>query len=81
MNDDKISDAFIMILFLLFVVVMLNCTLSNETLYNVKSGKKTLLCFLHDGVSEIDKDLVTDFDESTGYWIFTNGYAKNCYTK
>ena len=39
---------------------------------------KYLICEMQDGEREIDKDKIVSFDDISGYWTFTNGYAKNC---
>jgi len=47
---------------------------------DVKEGRSTLMCQMKDGWREIDSTKVVALDNS-GYWIFTNGYAKNCTVK
>ena len=40
-----------------------------------------LICHIKsiDGYRVIDRNKIVEYDPDTGYWIFTNGYAKNCY--
>jgi len=52
----------------------------SKTVSEVKSGKLTLYCEMHDGWRAIDKDKIITQDNQ-GYWIFTNGAARNCTTK
>jgi len=54
----------------------LESTPSEESL--VKSGQVKLICSMKDGYKVINPDKVINKD-SSGYWNFTNGYAKNCY--
>lgn len=51
----------------------------NAELQAVKTGEKTLYCTSPYGEHPVEKTLVTDFAD--GVWIFTNGYASNCYTE
>lgn len=43
-----------------------------------KTGQLVLECQMKDGWEVIDPDKIKGFDDETGYFYFTNGYAKNC---
>ena len=40
----------------------------------VKSGKKILIC----NCKVVSPAKIVGFNDNTGYWTFTNGYARNC---
>jgi hypothetical protein len=71
---EKIIIAFSVVSIVLFVKVLIS---EPAVVTDVKSGKAVLTCQMSDGWVEIDKSKVVSLD-SSGYWIFTNGYAKNC---
>jgi len=62
----------------LIVLVFIENTNINYMEKKVRSNKYELECFMKDGWRVIDKDKIVGFDEGTGYWQFTNGYASNC---
>ena len=51
-----------------------------EIFVKVKNNELTLECEFEDGWRTVDADKVISYDEETGYWTFTNGYAKHCDT-
>jgi len=64
---------------IIVIVSILNLLSNIDSPYkDVKTGKATLSCQIGDDYKIIDPKKVTGFDDETGYWTFTNGYAKNC---
>lgn len=50
----------------------------NRYIKDFKDGRKTLECYIDNQYKAIDPDKIVDYDDESGYFIFTNGYAKNC---
>ena len=50
----------------------------NNYIDNFKSGKYTLQCNINGDWKTINPSKIQGFDDETGYYIFTNGFAKNC---
>jgi len=44
----------------------------------VQNGSKILTCDINNQYKVIPPSKVVGFNDSTGYWIFTNGYARQC---
>ena len=44
----------------------------------VKSGSKILVCDIDGAYTRIPPKKIIGFNDQTGYWSFTNGYARNC---
>lgn len=66
------------ILITLVLVGLMSMDNRTETEKKVMSGEWSLYCQLNSGYTQIDKEKITGFNEISGEWNFTNGYAKNC---
>ena len=66
--------------FLVFLLLILSGYLISldNPVNKIKSGDYILECYFKDGWRVVGKDKILDFDEKSGTFIFTNGYAKNC---
>ena len=62
------------------VTLLMSDILVPQVVLDVKSGEKTLECFMSDGYRVIDGSKVVDLDDVSMRWVFTNGSAKisNC---
>jgi len=50
--------------------------------YRLKNHKNLYLeCYMTDGLREIDKDMITGFDDIHNTWFFKNGYSTSCRIK
>lgn len=68
---------------IILIGIVLTCMLvfasqESQIEKDVKSGKLSLFCEMHDGYRKINGDDVVAFD---GKWIFKNGSASNCEVK
>ena len=52
--------------------------LTSKVEKDVKSGKAILYCQFKDGYRAVDPKKVVSFDDESGCWAFTNGWACNC---
>jgi len=57
------------------ILIMIYEILSSTNITSeVKSGQKILVC----NYETVPPNKIVGFNDNTGYWTFTNGYAKNC---
>jgi len=70
---------YILITFLtIFFILIVFCFPESEIEKSVKSGDKTLTCEFSDGWRDVPPEKIVGYNDETGYWSLTNGYAKNC---
>ena len=74
-SKERVIGKFILILIMIAVYYINKPT---ETERAIKNGTKTLTCEFSDGYRDIPKDKFVGYDDESGYWLFTNGQAKNC---
>ena len=52
-----------------------------SVLEKVQSGELTLTCHFKDGIKDVPKEHVEDFDSDIPMWFFSgDGYATKCFT-
>ena len=76
MSDEQF---YIFILAMALFVLILIMPSDKSLLESVKNEDNTLYCNITDVYQAVDKNKVVDFVDGT--WVFTNGYAKNCYVR
>jgi len=52
--------------------------IDNSYINKFKNGELTLQCNINGTLKTIDPEKIQGFDDETGYFYFSNGYAKNC---
>ena len=66
-------------LVLLFVTLYYGLKLT-DPVYQLKQHKNwQLICQMPEGEQIIPKNKIISYIEEEDYWVFSNGYAKNCY--
>ena len=61
-----------------FLLASYSSTKQSQVFVDVITGESELVCFIDNEYKTINTNKIKSFDESTGYWTFENGYAKNC---
>ena len=66
---------------ILCTLILIGLLLSNSIKTLPLNDDEILICHIKsiDSYRVIDRNKIVEYDPDTGYWIFTNGYAKNCY--
>ena len=80
--QDNLHDKAKYILYILYIFIflsLLNIYVSNDK-YNMFMNNDNLYleCYIQYEYVEVNKSKIISFDDTTNYWTFTNGYAKNC---
>jgi len=76
-NDNRLNIIMVSLFAILFVLICF-CLPESEMEKSVKSGEKILTCEFSDGWRDVPSEKIVGYNDETGYWSFTNGYAKNC---
>jgi len=70
----KVVGAIIIVILLGWI----NHNITNSYIKHFKNGDYILQCDIKGEWKTINPDKIVGFDDETGAFIFTNGYAKNC---